>query len=283
MSLRIAFDCDGVIADLDSALAEITERLFGAIPPPAEPGDEPPAPAGRAGARADNPAASRVAGSPAAAAPETPVPMPAPATAAEQAPSAGEADADSQVTAEEEQVEPPRFRRLTRRQQHDIWDAVHHTENFWETLAETEPGIVARLASVARERGWEVIFITQRPSSAGDTTQLQTQRWLIKHGYDLPSVYVIKGTRGKVADALTLDIVVDDRPENCLDVKLESRARAILIWPDPPDTLPPNARRLGIEPVPSTNACLDLLTASPAEKPGLFSRLARLMRRESRI
>ncbi len=158
-----------------------------------------------------------------------------------------------------------------------MWEAVRNTENFWESLQETEPGIVARLAQLARERRWEVIFITQRPSSGGDTTQLQTQRWLVAHGFDLPSVYVIKGTRGKVAEALSLDIVVDDRPENCLDVKLESRARAILVWNDDLANLPPNARRLGIEPVTSLGACLDLLAEVPAPKPGFFRRIKQLI------
>ncbi len=112
-----------------------------------------------------------------------------------------------------------------------------------------------------------MIFITQRPSSGGDTTQLQTQRWLAAHGFDMPSVYVIKGTRGKVAAALSLDIVVDDRPENCLDVKLESRARAILVWSDDLENIPPNARRLGLEPVASLGACLDLLAGRPPRSP----------------
>jgi len=233
MSLRIAFDCDGVIADLDSALAEITTRLFGEVPQE----------------QAGLPSTSVRPGKPSATA------------------------EDDGPTAEEVQVEPARFRALTKRQQGDLWDAVRNTENFWESLNETEPGIVARLAQIAKERGWEVIFITQRPPTAGEVTQVQTQRWLIAHGYDLPSVYVIKGSRGRVADALSLDIVVDDRPENCLDVKLESHARAILIWTGDPASLPPNARNLGIEPVAGIGACLDLLAPDPAARPGLLDRI----------
>jgi len=250
MSLRIAFDCDGVVADLDSALAEVVTRLFGEAPPDEEPVADAPTPA-------EPPAAD------------------APAPADPQA--ASDVPASDGPTEEEVQAAPARFRALTRRQQHDLWDEVRRTENFWESLKETEPGIIARLAQLARERRWEVIFITQRPSSAGDTTQLQTQRWLTAHGFDLPSVYVIKGTRGKVAEALSLDIVVDDRPENCLDVKLESRARAILIWNDDLASLPPNAKRLGIEPVTSLGACLDLLTEVPAAKPGFLKRITQLI------
>jgi phosphoglycolate phosphatase-like HAD superfamily hydrolase len=262
MSLRIAFDCDGVVADLDSALTEIVTRLFGEAPP-----DEEPSAALDTVAVADN----------AAPAPDQVTP-PAPAGASAVNPSvATDASSADGPTDEEVQAAPARFRALTRHQQHDLWEAVRNTENFWESLQETESGIVARLAQLARERGWEVIFITQRPSSGGDTTQLQTQRWLAAHGFDLPSVYVIRGTRGKVAEALSLDIVVDDRPENCLDVKLESRARAILIWNDDLESLPPNAKRLGLEPVTSLGACLDLLAEVPAPKPGFFSRIKQLI------
>ncbi len=268
MSLRIAFDCDGVIADLDSALAEIVSRLFGEAPPDGEPA------AGRETVAAPAMPRRRLTRCRPPRRPMSASPATRPAADA-QSPAA-ESAADG-PTEEEVQAAPARFRALTRRQQHDLWEAVRNTENFWESLQETEPGIIARLAQLSRERGWEVIFITQRPSSGGDTTQLQTQRWLVAHGFDLPSVYVIRGTRGKVAEALSLDIVVDDRPENCLDVKLESRARAILVWNDDLADLPPNAKRLGIEPVTSLGACLDLLAEVPAPKPGFFGRIRQLI------
>ena len=40
----------------------------------------------------------------------------------------------------------------------------------------------------------------------------------------------MRGSRGKVAAALALDVVLDDRPENCLDVLSDSKAKPILIW-----------------------------------------------------
>jgi hypothetical protein len=248
VSLRIAFDCDGCLADLEPALERIAVRLFGELPAPPPPDSA---------ASAQPPPA--VVGAGAAPSPEDVSASP------------------DDLTPEEAQAAPVRFRALARAQLHDLWSEVARTENFWETLQETEPGAVARLAHIARDRGWEVIFITQRPSSAGDITQLQTQRWLVAHGFDLPSVYVISTTRGKVADALSLDVVVDDRPENCHDVKLESRARAILIWSGDTASMPANTRRLGIEPVTGINACLDLLTAAPPASPGLLSKLKKLV------
>ena len=125
MSLRIAFDCDGVIANLDSALAEIAVRLFGEAP------KEKPEPAQQEGAGGPSDAAGADASAPAP---------------------------DDQPTAEEVLVEPARFRALTRHQQHEIWETVRSTRNFWESLPETEPGAVARLATLAVERQWEVIL-----------------------------------------------------------------------------------------------------------------------------
>ena len=65
---------------------------------------------------------------------------------------------------------------------------------------------------------WEVFFITQRPFTDGETVQRQTQRWLVAQGFDLPSVLVLRGSRGAAAAALGLDYHVDDRPQNCVDV-----------------------------------------------------------------
>lgn len=239
--MRIAFDLDGTLADLQSVLAEAAERLF--APPP-----------GRATPEIDDPAAS--------------APAPPDGADADQALAEGGAD-DEPV--------PPLFQTLTGAQQRRLWQRVLESENFWETLGEAEPGIVARIAAIARERQWEVIFITQRPQSAGDTCQLQSQRWLVRHGFPLPSVFVLRGTRGKVATALDLDVVVDDRPDNCLDVVVESKARAFLVWRgDLSAAAPVSARRLNINVVSSVGECLDQLCA---ERNGKTSRLMGKLRR----
>ncbi len=100
---------------------------------------------------------------------------------------------------------PPLLRlNMTARQQRKLWHHVESIDNFWQTLNETEPGIVARLAAIATERRWEVIFLTKRPQSAGATAQLQSQRWLESKGFTLPSVYVVQGSRGRIALSSTL-------------------------------------------------------------------------------
>ena len=83
----------------------------------------------------------------------------------------------------------------------------------------------------------------------------------------MPSVYVVQGSRGRIAAALALDIVVDDRPENCLDVVVDSKARAILIWREDEKQLPAATRRLGIGVVKSVAECLDILTQIDRRRP----------------
>ena len=229
MSLRLGFDLDGVLADMNAALVREARRLF--------PGLETQSPEVR--------------------------------TASE--PDAGDEPGET----------APLSLRLTPRQERQLWDAVREIPNFWETLGETEPGIIARLAATAAARRWEVMFLTSRPRTAGDIVQVQSQRWLSRHGFPLPALYVVSTSRGRIAHALGLDVVVDDRPENCLDVAIESKARAILIWRDEENAVPASARRLGIGGVNSVAACLDLLVAAddPSQADGgLMDRLKRLLK-----
>src|SRR5581483_9414039 len=116
-----------------------------------------------------------------------------------------------------------------------------------------------RLAAIAVDHQWEIIFLTRRPPCAGRSAQVQSQRWLEARGFPRPSVFVVQGSRGKIAAALDLDVVIDDRPENCLDVAVDSQARPILIWRARDKPLPVAARRLGIGVVPTVGECLDIL------------------------
>jgi len=229
--LRIAFDLDGVLADMESELVRQAEALFGETI------------TRRLQETTDKPSENAV----------------------EKAP---------------DNV-PPLFKlNLSQREQRKLWRHIESIENFWESLAEIEQGSVARLASIATRTPWEVIFLTKRPGSAGATAQVQSQRWLESKGFKLPSVYVVQRSRGRIADALGLDFVVDDRPENCLDVVVDSKARAILVWREDEKTLPPATRRLGIGVVKSVEDCLNILTqldAPAEERPGVLERVLRLL------
>jgi len=238
--LRIAFDLDGVFADMDAELRRQAELLFG---------------------KTENVA-------PGAAAPPT---------------------SDAAVPDVENGQAPPDIPpaplgvELSRRQASRLWRHVESIEGFWQSLKEIEPGAVARLASIADELGWEVIFLTKRPPSAGATAQVQSQRWLAANGFAFPSVYVVQGSRGRIAAALALDVVVDDRPENCVDVLADSKARAILVWRRDKRTIPAAAERLGIATVRSVEECLDMLARiDRGERRGLVDRLKQLLRPQRR-
>jgi excinuclease UvrABC nuclease subunit len=76
---------------------------------------------------------------------------------------------------------------------------------------------------------WHVFFVTQRPDSAGETTQRQTERWLIQQGFELPTVVVMDGSRGRLADVLQLDVLVDDTRKHSVDVIAESKTKPMLV------------------------------------------------------
>src|SRR5262245_21723110 len=134
--MRLAFDLDGTLADLQSALAREARDLFPVVDPHVLPRSAPDDEGG------ETPSKGRI--------PEPPVQA------------------------------PP----LTAGQQRKLWSVVCSRHNFWETLDEIEPGALARLMRLVQQRRWELIFLTSRPETAGDTAQLQSHRWLRAHGYD---------------------------------------------------------------------------------------------------
>jgi len=252
MSLRIAFDLDGVLADMEAALVRHAESLF----------SEEVARGFQVGA-----AASQLdAGS---------------ETTSRDDPSDVQDPQAASPGAAAEGIPAVAKLHLTSRQERRLWRHIATVENFWETLDETEPGIVARLARIAAERRWEIVFLTKRPKTMGVTAQVQSQRWLVSKGFSLPSVYVVQGSRGRIAAALDLDVVFDDRPENCLDVTIDSKARAILIWREDEKALPAAARRNGIGVVRSVQDGLDVLITldkhNAPQDPGLLARVRKML------
>ena len=168
--------------------------------------------------------------------------------------------------------------RLLGRRRRRLWDHIRSVTNFWESLEESVPGGVARLAKLVAERRWEVIFLTTRPETAGAPVQEQTQRWLMAHGFFCPSVFVVRRSRGAIAAALEIDVVVDDRPENCLDVVADSSARAILNWQRTTDVPGIALQRLRIDVVHGFDELLDRLAAIDSARHGPPpTRLSRLL------
>jgi hypothetical protein len=231
MPLRVGFDLDGTVADMYSALHREAVKLFGEdVLRKAAAEDKQPA---KTTAKTASTAVAAVAN--------------------KVQDKAAKPEDDAPTNQEMQELH------LTARQQMQLWDHVRKIPNFWTTLTELEPGIIARIAKTAVERRWEVIFLTTRPSTAGELVQLQSQRWLDAKGFRFPSVYVVQRSRGKIADALHLDAFVDDRPENCLDIAVESKAKVILIWQGDLGDVPPGAKRLGVRPVTTISEAVSIL------------------------
>jgi len=249
--MRLGFDLDGTLADMQSALAREARVLFQDVDTGTLPRSTPQdgTPGSNDGETGSEPVSGKTPN------PESRIPNPD----------------DSSLGSLSHS--------LTGNQQRVLWDAVRARENFWETLDEIEPGALTRLYQLAQTRRWEVIFLTSRPETAGDSAQLQSHRWLAAHGFLTPSVFVVHGSRGKIAAALQLDALVDDRPENCLDVSIDSSARAILVWRSEEDKVPGSARQLGIGAVSSMDQCLEFLESldSADDRVGMLDRLKRLL------
>jgi 5'(3')-deoxyribonucleotidase len=237
--LRIAFDMDGTLADLSSAYAEVEARLFDAV----DPGDAQPAPEARE-AEQHSETGTGVSPDPKA----------------------------------ERRQSHRRSARSVSRHGDTVWRTIEATPNFWTTLKPLENGVVKRLYDLTGENHWEVFFITQRPATAGGTVQWQTHKWLVEHGFKTPSVIPLSGGRGKAASALRLDYLIDDTPQNCVDVLSDSSTRAILLV-EPDDVAQTSARRLGIGTARSVHEVLDLLVQATAARsnPSLFEKLRKLV------
>jgi hypothetical protein len=240
MPLRIGFDMDGVLADFSSAFREHEHRLFG------------PSPAGSAeGEDRERRESMRDP----------------------------EKEEERQADAERRARADATARFHSRRREEAVWEAIEGIPDFWTTLRPLAPHAVRRIHELMLRYKWEVFFITQRPFTAGETVQRQTQRWLVAQGFDLPSVLVLHGSRGTAAKALRLDYHVDDRPQNCVDVAADSEAKTILIVSESNHHAIASARKLGIGVVHRIGDALDILDQATLAQtnPSLFRRLANMV------
>lgn len=157
-----------------------------------------------------------------------------------------------------------------------VWDHIGRTPQWWLQLEPYEPEEIGRLYKVSRERRWEVYFMTTRPSSAGETTQFQTQWWLESHGFPMPAVLTVPGSRGDAANALKLDIAVDDRLTNCVDIIAASRSKALMLLRRDDQTVRDQAMARGIGVVATLAAAIDAIEQFEEAKRTTSGRLSRL-------
>jgi hypothetical protein len=180
------------------------------------------------------------------------------------------------VRAEEERDDPKSAVALEQKDVQRVWEHIAKTPNWWLELEPYEPEDIARLYSLTRSRGWEVFFLTNRPASAGDTVQYQTQWWLERQGFYLPSVLTVPGSRGEIANGLRLDIVVDDLVVNCVEVVSASTAKAVLLMRQGDEAARQHAIDRGIGVVETLAEAVAVLERLYDVLPGRRGRLLRL-------
>jgi hypothetical protein len=157
-----------------------------------------------------------------------------------------------------------------------VWDHIAKASNWWMEVDAYEPEQIARLYSLARASKWEVFFLTKRPASAGDAVQFQTQWWIERFGFYLPSVLTVPGSRGEIANALRLDLVVDDLLRNCVEVVSACPTKAILMQRMPDAAAREQATERGIGVVSSLADALGVIERLQdllPQKRGRFLRL----------
>jgi hypothetical protein len=158
-----------------------------------------------------------------------------------------------------------------------VWKVITDTPNWWLTLAPYEPAQIARLYQLTRRFRWEVSFLTSRIPTAGDSVQFQSQSWLESQGFYMPAVVTVPGSRGEIANALRLDVVIDDQFLNCVEAVGASQAKAILLLRVGDSLLEQQATERGIGVVNRLEEVIDVLlqlqTILP-QKRGSMMRLA---------
>ncbi len=120
-----------------------------------------------------------------------------------------------------------------------MWEDIKRDNWFWENLPTFDYTIKA-----GRDLGhmWEddLYYITSRP---GIRAKAQTESWLMSIGITWPTVLICNRGKGEVAAALDLDYYIDDKIENCNDVKHFSPSTRVYLF-----TQPWNVRRMTTEP-----------------------------------
>lgn len=102
---------------------------------------------------------------------------------------------------------------VTAAQEGAVWDHIRATPTFWHALSPLPEasGACAYLEGLSADHN--VYFMTHRPENAKFWTEL----WLSDLGVQNPTV-LCSDQKGKLAQALSIDLFIDDKVENVLEV-----------------------------------------------------------------
>lgn len=121
----------------------------------------------------------------------------------------------------------------------ELWRQIKTDDRFWLTIppyTETDEAM-GRLEDL-ENCGADIYFITSR---VGDTAKYQTEQWLDFHGFFEPTV-LISSEKGMCCRALNLTHYIDDKNENCTDVRDTAPGTAVTMlkrpWNTPQEGVP---------------------------------------------
>lgn len=165
---------------------------------------------------------------------------------------------------------------LSHQEMKNIWARIMRTPNWWTSVQAYEPDQIRRLYDLSRSLSWEVVFMTKRPITRGEAVQFQTQHWLEQYGFHYPAVVTVPGSRGELANALRLDVIVDDQLFNCVDVVTGSHAKALFLARERAADLERQATERGIGVVTTLEEAIDAMRALDEIQTARKGRLQRL-------
>lgn len=103
------------------------------------------------------------------------------------------------------------------------WDFINDPETrFWQNLPCLDGAFEFLNALADLPDHVDLYFVTAR---SGATAKAQTERWLDANGLGVrwnPPTVLISKEKGEVAHALDLHLYIDDKDENCVDVRVKS-------------------------------------------------------------
>ncbi len=106
----------------------------------------------------------------------------------------------------------------TKAEMKKVWDTIKNDPHFWLSLSVLSEEDMRLAQELAEDIHYDVYFITDRP---GKCAKAQTELWMLNQLGLTPTV-LISGAKGHIAIGLGLDVYVDDKPENCIDVRQQS-------------------------------------------------------------
>lgn len=110
---------------------------------------------------------------------------------------------------------------ISDQQEHEVWNDIMTRGGFWEHLP-VLPGVTKALRTLQTYEAnglLRLVFITARPEVSGNGTYIETMNWLYRTAWVEDPYVIIAHNKGAVAQAVGLTHFVDDKFQNCVEIR----------------------------------------------------------------